>query len=63
MKKSSLYQSTIRHINTSINTNSLELRDSILPLASSVKEEQTTQNEFQCKDYIPSKTRKKLCKL
>ena len=62
MKKNSLYQSTIRHINTSVNPNTINFRDSLLPLANTVKEEDNFQNEFQCKDYISSKSRKNLSK-
>ena len=62
MKKNNLYQSTIRHTYTSVNPDNIELKDSYLPLTISVKEEDNSKNEFQCKDYIPSKSRKNLSK-
>ena len=62
MKKNTLYRSTIRHTNTSINPDNIDVKDSYLPLTNSIKEEDTSKNEFQCKDYIPSKSRKNLAK-
>ena len=60
-KKNALYQSSIRRLNTSANTNNLNLKDSITPLTN-IHLEDNSQNEFQCKDYIPSKKRKNLSK-
>ena len=60
-KKNALYQSSIRRLNTSANTNNLNLKDSITPLTN-IHSEDNSQNEFQCKDYIPSKKRKNLSK-
>ena len=62
MKKNTLYRSTIRHTNTSINPDNIDVKDSYIPLTNSIKEEDTSKNEFQCKDYIPSKSRKNLAK-
>ena len=60
-KKNALYQSSIRRLNTSANTNNLNLKESITPLTN-IHLEDNSQNEFQCKDYIPSKKRKNLSK-
>ena len=60
-KKNALYQSSIRHISTSVNSDNLNLINSITPLPN-ISLEDNSQNEFQCKDYIPSKQRKNLSK-
>ena len=60
-KKNALYQSSIRHISTSVNSDNLNLINSITPLPN-ISLEDNSQNEFQCKDYIPSKKRKNLTK-
>ena len=54
-KRNTLYKSNILHLNTYTNINNINLRDS-----TSLKE--NTQNKFQCKDYISSKSRKALIK-
>ena len=62
MKKSNtIYYSTLRHINTSTESKNLELKNASLNLNTELKD--TIQNEFQCKDYIPSKIRKKFTPL
>ena len=62
MKKSNtIYYSTLRHINTSTESKNIELKNTSLNLNTELKD--TIQNEFQCKDYIPSKIRKKFTPL
>ena len=60
-KQKNIYQSAIiHHTNTTINSNISEFRDSIMN--SNIIISDNTFNEFQCKDYLPSKSRKALKK-
>ena len=59
-KRNTIYKSTIMHTNTTIKSNiNSDLRDSIL---SPNKIIENSFNEYQCKDYITTKSRKQLSK-
>ena len=59
-KRNTIYKSTIMHTNTTIKSNiNSDIRDSLL---SPNKIIQNSFNEYQCKDYIKTKSRKELSK-